>query len=205
MKYLLQGLMLGFSYVAPLGMQNLYVINTALREKRSKAYQVVFVTVFFDITLALACFFGIGALIKKVPSLQGIIMLLGSIIVTYIGISILKSSPQISDEIRTDKSFPKIVGDCFVVTWLNPQALIDGSLLLGAYHASIPEGLSKYFIIGFCLASFIWFTSLSTAVSIFHEKFDDNIIKWINIVCGIIIIFFGAKLGYSFIKTFLKL
>ncbi|MBW4828029.1 MAG: LysE family transporter [Clostridiaceae bacterium] len=203
MKYLLQGLMLGIGYVAPLGMQNLYVINSALRESRSKAYQVAFVTIFFDISLALACFFGIGALMKKVPILQGIIMLLGSIIVIYIGISLLKSSPEISNDVDTEKPLVRIIVDCFVVTWLNPQALIDGSILLGAYNASIPEGFSKYFIMGFCLASFIWFTSLSTIVSIFHEKFDNNIIRWINIVCGIIIIFFGAKLGYSFIKTFM--
>ena len=200
MKYLLQGLMLGLSYVAPIGMQNLYVINAAIREERGKAYQVAFTTIFFDISLALSCYFGIGLLLNKVPMLKGAIMLFGSIVVIYIGISLLRLSPELKDDVKIQKSFLRVAADCFAVTWLNPQALVDGSLLLGGYHAYIPEGLSKYFIMGFCLASFLWFTSLSTIVSIFHAKINNNLIKWINIICGIIIIFFGARLGISFIK-----
>lgn len=202
MGYLLQGLVLGFGYVAPIGMQNLYVINSAIRESRKKAYRVAFTTIFFDITLALACFFGIGLLLDKVPILEGVIVLLGSIVVIYIGYSIIKSSPEISTEIEVEKPFINILRDTFVVTWLNPQAIIDGSLLLGGYQAYVPDNMSKYFILGFCLASFLWFFSLSTIVSMFQKKIDKNFIKWINIICGIIIIFFGFRLGYSFLKEF---
>ncbi|HYE10658.1 MAG TPA: amino acid transporter, partial [Patescibacteria group bacterium] len=65
MEFLLQGLALGLAYVAPIGMQNIYVINTAINKSKLRAYQVAFITVFFDITLALACFLGIGALLSK--------------------------------------------------------------------------------------------------------------------------------------------
>lgn len=202
MGYLLQGLMLGFGYVAPIGMQNLYVINSAIRGSRRKAYSVAFTTIFFDITLALACFFGIGLLLNKIPLLKGIIVLVGSVMVIYIGYSIIKSSPDIDTDIELEKSYLNILRDTFAVTWLNPQAIIDGSLLLGGYHAYIPDGMSKYFILGFCLASFLWFFSLSTIVSIFQKRINKNFIKWINIICGIIIIFFGFRLGLSFLKEF---
>ena len=109
--------------------------------------------------------------------------------VIYIGYSIIKSSPEISTEIEVEKSYINIVRDTFAVTWLNPQAIIDGSLLLGGYQAYIPDGMNKYFILGFSLASFIWFFSLSTIVSIFQKRVNKNLIKWINIICGIIIIF----------------
>lgn len=33
-KYLLQGLLFGLAYVAPIGTQNLYIINTAARESK---------------------------------------------------------------------------------------------------------------------------------------------------------------------------
>ncbi|MDO4176660.1 MAG: amino acid transporter, partial [Bacillota bacterium] len=36
MQYLIQGLILGFVYVAPIGTQNLFVINTALTQKRRR-------------------------------------------------------------------------------------------------------------------------------------------------------------------------
>ena len=38
MKYFLQGITMGLAYVAPIGLQNLFVINTALTQKRSRAY-----------------------------------------------------------------------------------------------------------------------------------------------------------------------
>lgn len=198
--YLFQGLLLGLAYVAPIGMQNLYVINTALRGNKVKTYQVVLVTIFFDVMLALACYFGIGLLIKSIPILKSVILLVGSILIIYIGISLIRSSSEIKNDVKVSDSIIKIIATCFVVTWLNPQAVIDGSLLLGGYHASIPVQMSKYFILGFCSASFIWFMSLSTIILSLRNKFNSSIIKGINIICGIILIFFGAKLGYAFIE-----
>lgn len=203
MNYFFQGLMLGFSYVAPIGIQNLYVINGALSGDKKTAYKTAFITIFFDISLALACFFGIGFLLNKIPVLEGLILLFGCIMVVYIGISLIKSSPEIEKSVYTEKPTSRIVRDCFAVTWLNPQALIDGSLLLGGYQAYIPKGMSIYFILGFCSASFLWFTTLSTIVSIFHTKINNKMIKWINVICGIIIIIFGARLGISFFKKIL--
>lgn len=65
-------------------------------------------------------------------------MLVGSIVVIYIGYSIIKSSSNLSTDIEIEKSSIKILRDTFAVTWLNPQAIIDGSLLLGGYHVYIP-------------------------------------------------------------------
>ena len=69
MLYLFQGFLLGLAYVAPIGMQNIYVINSAIKSEKLKAYQVALVTSFFDISLALACFFGIGLIMNTVPLL----------------------------------------------------------------------------------------------------------------------------------------
>ena len=99
-----------------------------------------------------------------------------------------------------NKSIIKIIWTCFAVTWINPQALIDGSLLLGGMRASLPVDMGIYFIIGVCLASFIWFTLLATIISLFKGKFNIKFIRIINLVCGIIIMLYGFKLAYSFVK-----
>lgn len=197
-KYLLQGLLFGLAYVAPIGTQNLYVINAATRKNKLEIYRVALITVFFDISLAISCFFGIGLLIEKFFILKEIILLLGGIIVTYIGIGLTRSSSQLSDKGNVDNSLIKTIFSCFAVTWLNPQAIIDGSLLLGGFRASLPSEMSKYFITGVCIASFVWFNSLATFISKFRSKFN-NIVRWINIICGTILIFYGLKLGYSFL------
>ena len=200
LKFLLQGFMLGIAYVAPIGMQNLYVINTAIGKSRFRAYQVAFITAFFDISLALACFFGMGALMERSELLKAIILCIGSVAVIYIGIQLVRSKPSASSEVDVDKSLPQVIISCFMVTWVNPQALIDGSLLLGGFRVSLPPEAAGFFIFGVCLASFSWFTGLTTVVSVFKNSFNNKIIRGINLICGTIIVYYGTKLGYNFIQ-----
>mgnify|MGYP006301105625 CR=1 FL=1 len=177
-KYLTQGLLLGLAYVAPIGMQNLYVINTALSGNKKRTYQVALFTIFFDILLALACFFGIGILLKNIPSLKSSILLIGSILVVLIGLKLIREAGEIDNSIeKRNNSLFQIFLTCFVVTWLNPQAIIDGSLLLGGYHVSLPPNTAIYFIFGFCTASFLWFTSISSITLFFNDKLNEKVIK----------------------------
>ena len=81
MKYFLQGLTMGLAYVAPIGLQNLFVINSALTHTRKRALLTALIVIFFDVTLALACFFGVGAVMQRYEWLQMVILLLGSLIV----------------------------------------------------------------------------------------------------------------------------
>jgi len=199
LQYLIQGFILGFSYVAPIGMQNLYVINTAISMNKRRAYEVALITIFFDITLSIASFFGIGMLMDKVYFLKLSVLFLGSIIVIYIGVGLIKSKPEISKEVSVNMSLYKVIAACFMVTWFNPQAIIDGSLLLGSFRASLPVYALKFFIAGVCAASFIWFTFLATAFSVFKNSFNEKILGKINVICGYIIIYYGIKLAYSFI------
>ncbi len=200
-NYLVQGLLLGLAYVAPIGIQNLYLINTATRETRKKTLEIALIIIFFDISLALACFFGVGILINTFPILNGLILLSGSVLVIYIGFTLIRSYPQIATDVDlAGNSFLKIVGVCFAITWFNPQAIIDGSLLLGGFNASLPHSMAAYFILGVCLASCLWFLSLVTITIQFRTKINTTIMRWINIICGSIIIFYGIKLGYSFIQ-----
>ena len=57
MEYFLQGLTMGLAYVAPIGLQNLFVINSALTHTRRRALLTALIVIFFDVTLAFACFF----------------------------------------------------------------------------------------------------------------------------------------------------
>ncbi|MDF2545263.1 MAG: L-lysine permease [Anaerosolibacter sp.] len=199
-SYLLQGFMLGLAYVAPIGMQNLYVINTAVSMKRIRAYQVAFITIFFDISLAIACFFGMGLLMDQFVLLKKGILLVGGAAVVYIGVNLVKSVPEIQQGVNVNKTLLETAGICFAVTWLNPQALIDGSLLLGGFRASLPIEASRIFIYGVCAASFTWFMGLATIVSIFRNLINSKVLRWINWICGSIIIYYGLKLLYDFMK-----
>lgn len=199
LQTILKGFTIGLAYLAPIGMQNLYVINSAICRKRSQMYMVVFTTIFFDISLSLACFFGIGFLMDKFLLFKLIILLVGSITIIMIGIQLIKSSPSLDSSINVEKNFIQTIISCFFVTWANPQALLDGTLLFGGLSTTLPPHMTSYFILGACLASFIWFFCLGSLVSIFRKSFNAKALKIINMVCGSVIIYYGFKLAYNFL------
>lgn len=204
LQYLIQGFLLGLSYVAPIGMQNLYVINSAISKKFSSALITAFITIFFDISLALVCFFGVGTLLEKSLYFKLLVLMIGSAVVIFIGVKFILSRTEINDSAHTDTDLIKVILSCFTVTWINPQAIIDGSLLLGGFRISLPAEASRLFIIGSCFASFTWFIALTIVTASFKQVFNNKIIKLINIICGIIITYYGIRLGVSFVQLVLN-
>lgn len=88
MEFYLQGLTIGLAYVAPIGLQNLFVINSALTQKRGPGI--------FDGAdrHVLRCYADARVLLWRgcadgtVPLLQLGVLLMGSLIVCWIGIGL---------------------------------------------------------------------------------------------------------------------
>jgi len=200
MNYFLEGLTMGLAYVAPIGLQNLFVINSALTHSRRRALITALIVIFFDVSLALACFFGIGAVMQRYEWLQMMILLVGSLIVMYIGVGLLRSKVEELEKEEVNMSIRKTVSSACVVTWFNPQAVIDGTMMLGAFHVTLSASQSTPFISGVATASFLWFTGLTLVISVFSSRFNAKVLRMINRVCGVIIIFYGVKLFLNFIS-----
>ena len=196
----LQGLSLGLAYVAPIGMQNLFVINSAMSQNLGRVAATALIVTFWDISLGLACFLGVGALMEALPWLQEIILGGGGVLVMYIGIGLVHSKADLSSETNVNRPLWKLIGTAFIVTWLNPQALIDGTLMLGAFRASLPLGGDSYFITGFASASVIWFGCLATIVHILGSRINSTVLTWLNRICGAVIILYGIKLLYTLVQ-----
>ena len=195
-----QGLAIGLAYVAPIGMQNLFVINTAHTQPRRRALLTALIVIFFDVTLGMACFFGVGAIMQASPLLEKAVLLVGRIIVIYIGQGLIRAKDTMDNSTKVDIPILKVITTACVVTWFNPQALIDGTMMLGAFKATLPAGTDLFFVAGFASASVLWFLSISTIISLFSAKFTDKTLRIINVVCGAVIIFYGCKLLWNFIQ-----
>lgn len=197
MDFYIQGLTLGLAYVAPIGMQNLFVINSAPTQTRLRALVTALIVIFFDVTLALACFFGIGLVMQKYPPVQLGILLLGGLVVVYIGVSLLKSSVR---QIGGAQQMPlgKTLWAACVVTWFNAQAVIDGTMLLGAFKATMNHAQSLHFLFGVISASCLWFISLALIVSLAGSLITPRTLNLINKICGTVIIIYDIKLFWHF-------
>ena len=91
MPYFVQGLTMGLAYVAPIGVQNLFVIHSALAHPRRRALATAGIVIFFDVTLALACFFGVGVVMETFPVVRMAVLLAGSLVVLAIGVGLLRT------------------------------------------------------------------------------------------------------------------
>ena len=196
----LQGLTMGLAYVAPIGMQNLFVINAALTHPRRRSLGTALIVVFFDIALALACFFGVGAVMARFPWLQKGILLVGSLIVLSIGVGLLRSRPEEISASPAVSSLGKTITSACVVTWCNPQAILDGTMMLGAFQAALPAAQALPFLSGVASASLLWFPGLALVLSVFRDRFTPKVLRGLNLLCGLVILFYGGKLLLQFFQ-----
>lgn len=199
MVYFLQGLTMGLAYVAPIGLQNLFVINSALTHTRRRSLLTALIVIFFDVTLMFACFFGVGAVMQRYQWLQMVILFAGSLIVIYIGISLLRAKASEPGLEETDMSVKKTISTACIVTWFNPQAIIDGTMMFGAFRVTLPASQSVPFVLGSASASCLWFFGVTLLISVFQSRFNARVLRGINVVCGTVIIFYGLKLFLSFV------
>lgn len=218
-----QGLTLGLAYVAPIGMQNLFVIDAALTKPRRRAMLTAFIVLCFDISLSLACFFGIGRLMQEYEWMRLGVLALGGVVVICIGAGLLfprgasangrgdARTPQSTAERHSSRSqatatarqtrggelLHTILAAC-AVTWCNPQGIIDGTLMLGAFSVTLTFSQSVPFITGVGTASALWFTGLTLLVSGFSHRFNAKAITTLNRVCGVVVMAYGIKLLVDF-------
>lgn len=225
MGFFLQGLTLGLAYVAPIGMQNLFVINSALSKPRRRALLTALIVLFFDITLSLSCFFGIGQLMQRHEWLRLGVLAIGGLLVLRIGAGLLFAKSDqpdaasrqsqdshgkantVANSIATrfggDSEMLRTVITAGVVTWFNPQAIIDGTLMLGAFSATLTSTQSTPFITGVETASALWFFGLTMLISVFSSKINHKAADVMNRICGVVVMAYGVKLLADFVLAFL--
>lgn len=228
MGFYLQGLTMGLAYIAPIGMQNLFVINSAMTHTRRRALVTALIVLVFDVALSLSCFFGMGALMQQHEALRLAVLAVGGAVVIHIGWGLLRAKPEATNErdqqarrsadggtasavgakgsanvAGSFRGLGKTISTACAVTWLNPQAIIDGTLLLGAFHATLPATQSTPFITGVETASALWFIGLTLVISAFSNRISPRAMGVFNKVCGGVIALYGVKLLADFAMAIL--
>lgn len=191
----LRGILIGFAFVAPIGMQNIYMFNNALSNKMSKALLYNFLVWFCDALFSFAAFYGIGALISANEIVKIIVMLIGGALTSYIGFNIIRSAKQTAIGSDSKKqTLKQALITALIVSWGNPQAMIDGTMMLGASRATLTFEQSILFITGVITASFIWDHGITIGFNLLRDKLPKKFLLAINLISGIIVAVYGLYL-----------
>lgn len=191
----LRGILVGFAFVAPIGMQNIYMFNNALSNKMSKALLYNFLVWFCDALFSFAAFYGIGALISANEIVKIIVMIIGGALTSYIGFNIIRSAKQtaIGSDLKK-QTLKQALMTALIVSWGNPQAMIDGTMMLGASRATLTFEQSILFITGVVTASFIWDHGITIGFNLLRDKLPKKFLLAINLISGIIVAVYGLYL-----------
>ena len=191
----LRGILVGFAFVAPIGMQNIYMFNNALSNKMSKALLYNFLVWLCDALFSFAAFYGIGALISANEIVKIIVMLVGGALTSYIGFNIIRSAKQTAiGSDRKKQTLKQALMTALIVSWGNPQAMIDGTMMLGASRATLTFEQSILFITGVVTASFIWDHGITIGFNLLRDKLPKKFLLAINLISGIIVAVYGLYL-----------
>ena len=191
----LRGILIGFAFVAPIGMQNIYMFNNALSNKMSKALLYNFLVWFCDALFSFAAFYGIGALISANEIVKIIVMLVGGALTSYIGFNIIRSAKQTAIGSDSKKqTLKQALMTALIVSWGNPQAMIDGTMMLGASRATLTFEQSILFITGVVTARFIWDHGITIGFNLLRDKLPKKFLLAINLISGIIVAVYGLYL-----------
>ena len=191
----LRGILIGFAFVAPIGMQNIYMFNNALSNKMSKALLYNFLVWFCDALFSFAAFYGIGALISANEIVKIIVMLIGGALTSYIGFNIIRSAKQTAIGSDSKKqTLKQALMTALIVSWGNPKAMIDGTMMLGASRATLTFEQSILFITGVITASFIWDHGITIGFNLLRDKLPKKFLLAINLISGIIVAVYGLYL-----------
>ncbi|MFD0415557.1 LysE/ArgO family amino acid transporter [Streptomyces sp. NPDC127108] len=201
MTPVIEGFTLGFAYAAPIGAQNVYVIQSAAGGPLRMSVRVALAVTAMDITLALACLYGLGAVLGWFPWLSSAMTVVGCVYLLWIGVNLARSRTEQDVDGKTGRdvthsyAWSRVAVAAFTLTWFNPQAILDGTLLLGGFRAQLGDGEVLLFIIGMAAASAMWFHALIALVGSCRSRFGPGAMMWINRVCGAALCALGLRLG----------
>ena len=167
-----------------------------------RAVATAFIVLFFDISLSLSCFYGIGTLLNHLPWLKVVILGTGTLLILYMAYDMIRQVPDALTLKDQPVSLGQTVSKACIVTWMNPQAILDGTMLLGAFRITLPATEAMTFLTGVLMASGLWFLSLTGCVAAFRHAITPGILRAINILCGTVLMLYGLHLGYTFVQLF---
>ena len=172
MPVYLQGLLLGFAIILPIGPQNAFVMMQGIR--RQYYLMTSAVCAISDIVLLTIGIFAGSFLLSLSAALLAIITWAGVAFLLWYGGLAFKTAWQnrcdsVDISLWQHNSRLKIVLMLLAVTWLNPHVYLDTVVIFGSVGSQF-MGTDQYlFAAGAMTASVVWFFSLSLLAASFAQ------------------------------------
>lgn len=213
MDPLVLGLLVGLASAAPLGPQNAYLLQVGLQLPTTRAWGAAALVVGLDVSVSLTGATLAGRLLSSAPGLRVPALAVGAVVLLALGGQILwrarpRRDPRHLLQLtttdaaaaggRADRgaigwSRKRLVLGALAVTWLNPSALLDSSLLFGGLVASTRLADLPVLVVGLCAASALWTAGLLGVLRAVRARLVDFARRWVERAAGAVVVAVGIR------------
>ena len=157
------GFILALGLILPLGVQNVFVFNQGVLQRRfAHALPVIITASLCDTLLILVSVLGVSIVILGSYWIKMILIGVGCIFLLYMGWTTWNSKPSNAREVSANKfSLKKQVLFAASVSLLNPHAIMDTVGVIGTSSLRYQGEDKVIFAFACILVSWIWFFGLS--------------------------------------------
>jgi len=189
-RFLLRGLIIGFSIAAPVGPVGVLCIRRTLAEGRVSGLVSGLGAATADAIYGGIAGFGLTFISSILISQQVWLRLVGGGFLCYLGLKTFLARPVEQAASAEGNGLIGAYASTFFLTLTNPMTILSFAAIfagLGMAGASGNYVSAGVLVLGVFIGSALWWLTLSGVVGVFRYKFDSHGLRWVNRISGFII------------------
>ena len=201
MLFLLKGIILGFSIAAPVGPIGVLCIRRTLSCGMGHGFVSGLGAATADAIYGSIAALGLSVVSSFLIDQQFYLRLIGGAFLLYLGYTAYQSIPAETASIAKGEWLMGSYVSTLFLTITNPMTILSFAAVFAGLGLGATGGntLSAFMLIlGVFIGSLLWWAILSGLVNVLRDKFDQQRLKWVNQLSGIIIAGFGLYCLVSF-------
>ena len=193
-RFLLRGLIIGFSIAAPVGPIGVLCIRRTLAEGRASGLVSGLGAATADAIYGCIAGFGLTFISSILIGQQGWLRLVGGGFLCYLGLKTFLARPAEQAASAEGNGLVGAYASTFFLTLTNPMTILSFAAIFAGLRVASANGnyvSVGVLVLGVFIGSALWWLTLSGVVGVFRCKFDSHWLRWVNRISGVIITGFG--------------
>lgn len=193
--YLPWGILIGLVISAPIGPVNIICIRRAMTKGPANGYFVGQGAALADGLYGALAAFGLTGMTQLINTYNGLLQIIGAVVLIVIGFKLWSSHPHVSDVQDTFKDRVKAATGTFLLTLTNPLIILGFvAIFVGLGLGDMGDNWANAALIslGIWSGSSMWWGIVSFGSAKLTRNLSDNYLENINKVSALILFVFAA-------------
>jgi threonine/homoserine/homoserine lactone efflux protein len=195
--WLARGLLIGLAIAAPVGPIGVLCIRRSLAEGWLTGFLTGMGAATADGFYGGVAAFGLTAISGVLMAEQGIIRIVGGLLLCYLGVRTLLAKPAIeAAAARRGRGLLGAYATTVGLTLTNPATIISFATVFAALGlaGAVGSGVAApgLLTLGVFLGSACWWLLLSGGVSLLRSRLNTGALHWVNRLSGVVLLGFGV-------------